>query len=1011
MRVLLTSNAYHLPPRGGSTRSNLIWLRHLAANGHVCKVVCPGDVADEVESDGITIRRVPQLARQTGALSEEIRAFQPDWVLVSSEDLSHTLLREAFRAAPDRIVYLAHTPQFFPFGPESWNPEPSATALVRQARGVVAIGHRMAGYTRRHAGCDAAVIHPPIYGSAPYADFSKFGSGYVLMVNPCVVKGVSILLGLAEHFPQIPFAALIGWGTTPDDRDAMSRHPNITQLESVPHIEDVLRQSRLLLMPSLWYEGFGLIAMEAMLRGLPVISSDSGGLVEAKQGTGYVIPVQPIKRYTTEFDAAHMPKPEETPQNLKPWIHALHMMLSDRDEYEAESRRSRDSALRFVGGLDAADFEKYLGSLKHGKPMRILLAHNSLYYPSHGGGDRSNRLLMEALAARGHDVRVVARIEHFGEPAHAQYLDQLAIRGVVPESTGPEAVRMRLNGVDVHTLTMNPRLRAYFEAQIAGFGPDVIVTSTDDPAQLLFDVAMRAPRVRVVHLIRATIAVPFGPDASSPNVEHTARLRQADGVVGVSEYVAKYAREHGELDAIHVPISLMEPGNPSLLGRFDNPYVAFANPCAVKGIAIFLELARRMPDVRFAAVPTWGTTEEDRAALESLPNVTIIGPYDQIDDLFRQTRVLLVPSVWAEARSRIVLESLLRGVPVLASNTGGIPEAMCGVDYLLPVNPIVRYHAAVDEHMVPVPEVPPQDVTPWEQTLRRLISDPEHYAELSAQSRQASFEYLRDLNVAPFEAFLEGLIAKPKKAPIVSRPEELSPEKRRLLALRLKQRTQPKLPPATLRLFCFPWAGGGAAAYRGWQIDNVEVQPVRLPPVDEMSALVERLAAELPCHLGDPFAFFGHSMGAGIAFELTRWLRRHGKPLPKMLIVSAARAPQYRLNLTPPPEPTDDELIEQLRTLEGIPDEMLRLALPLLRADTRLYRNYVYTPEDPLPVPIVAYGGASDPNVRPEHLEAWSEQTTAGLLRREFLGGHFYFKANSALFLETLKADLAVYAR
>ena len=101
-------------------------------------------------------------------------------------------------------------------------------------------------------------------------------------------------------------------------------------------------------------------------------------------------------------------------------------------------------------------------------------------------------------------------------------------------------------------------------------------------------------------------------------------------------------------------------------------------------------------------------------------------------------KVLLVPSVWAEARSRIVLESLLRGVPVLASNTGGIPEAMCGVDYLLPVSPIVRYHPAVDEHMVPVPEVPPQDVLPWERTLRRLIADPEYYAQLSARSRTTS---------------------------------------------------------------------------------------------------------------------------------------------------------------------------------------------------------------------------------------------------------------------------------
>src|SRR5690242_3344611 len=145
--------------------------------------------------------------------------------------------------------------------------------------------------------------------------------------------------------------------------------------------------------------------------------------------------------------------------------------------------------------------------------MRILLAHNSLYYPSHGGGDKSNRLLREALAARGHEVRVVARIARFGPEEHQQLLLQLQARGVQPEVT-PDAVRFLLNGVDVHTLTLNTQLRAYFSEQLTTFDPDVIVTSTDDPGQLLFDVARRFQRARLVYLVRATIAVPFGPDSS-----------------------------------------------------------------------------------------------------------------------------------------------------------------------------------------------------------------------------------------------------------------------------------------------------------------------------------------------------------------------------------------------------------------------------------------------------------------------------------------------------------------
>ena len=88
------------------------------------------------------------------------------------------------------------------------------------------------------------------------------------------------------------------------------------------------------------------------------------------------------------------------------------------------------------------------------------------------------------------------------------------------------------------------------------------------------------------------------------------------------------------------------------------------NPCAVKGISIFLGIADLMPGVQFAAVPLWGTQAEEIEELRRRPNIHLIGPYDNMDDLLRQTRVMLVPSVWAEARSRVVLESMSRSVPV-----------------------------------------------------------------------------------------------------------------------------------------------------------------------------------------------------------------------------------------------------------------------------------------------------------------------------------------------------------
>src|SRR5439155_17696273 len=118
---------------GGSTRSNLVWLRHLASHGHECRVVAAAEAdtpGPDATIDGIRFLSVRERA---AALRAQIAEWRPDWVLISSEDLGHSLLREAFRSSPGRVVYLAHTPQFFPFGPESWHRDVEAARLLRGA--------------------------------------------------------------------------------------------------------------------------------------------------------------------------------------------------------------------------------------------------------------------------------------------------------------------------------------------------------------------------------------------------------------------------------------------------------------------------------------------------------------------------------------------------------------------------------------------------------------------------------------------------------------------------------------------------------------------------------------------------------------------------------------------------------------------------------------------------------------------------------------------------------------
>jgi surfactin synthase thioesterase subunit len=231
-------------------------------------------------------------------------------------------------------------------------------------------------------------------------------------------------------------------------------------------------------------------------------------------------------------------------------------------------------------------------------------------------------------------------------------------------------------------------------------------------------------------------------------------------------------------------------------------------------------------------------------------------------------------------------------------------------------------------------------------------------------------------------------------------------------------------PEAKLRLFCFPYAGAGALIFLPWPDalpDEVEVIAAQLPghwsrlpepPFAQLSPLVESLADVIDLYLDKPFAFFGHSMGAMIGFELARQLRRLGRPLPHHLFVSGRRAPQIRETEPPIYDLPDVELIGELRKLNGTPAEVLEdhelmaLVLPILRADLSICQTYDYRPEPPLDCPITVFGGISDEEASESRLSAWSEQTTATYRKEMFPGDHFFLHQSQTALLRSLAYEL-----
>jgi len=228
-----------------------------------------------------------------------------------------------------------------------------------------------------------------------------------------------------------------------------------------------------------------------------------------------------------------------------------------------------------------------------------------------------------------------------------------------------------------------------------------------------------------------------------------------------------------------------------------------------------------------------------------------------------------------------------------------------------------------------------------------------------------------------------------------------------------------------LRLLCIPYAGGGAAAFRGWPAelpDQIDCRAVQLPGRGErmreplwksLPPIVESVTRDLLPFLDAPLALFGHSMGAIIAFELARMLRAaYGVNLAH-LFVSGRPAPHLPYSRKPIYNLPDGEFVEAVHRMGGLPAEirdeaeLMQLIVPVLRADFSVSQTYAYVPGPPLDCPITAFGGVSDADVSREQLEAWRGHTARPFSLHMFEGGHFFIHTSSAAVCKILSRELA----
>ncbi|RBR20062.1 uncharacterized protein FIESC28_05341 [Fusarium coffeatum] len=439
--------------------------------------------------------------------------------------------------------------------------------------------------------------------------------------------------------------------------------------------------------------------------------------------------------------------------------------------------------------------------------MRVFLIQTAKGLFSSSGGYKTNYALLRYLSSAGHRVRQLC-YSHCGEieaylkdkknngdhlrtrilhmrpedgrtgvnvKVHKFYMDD-GVEVVALDSEafdeafgGKMSLHSKLSKMSaeyIETGTCSPPLLefiSFLHDEIRRFHPTHIISNDGLSMQVSFDLDLADLNMSRIAVVHTAEQLPFGPFAfgipgQSSTVGEVELLRRMDGVWSVSQVIKDYALEHGQLQSrflVHHPWTYLVGDSheiPKHLSNWDKPYIAMVNPCHIKGASIFVDLAKACPQYDFLAFMSWGASEKVVNQIKAQPNITTRPSCVDAEDLWRDIKILIVPSLWCEAWGMVVVEAHLRGIPVVASNAGAVPEAMLGLDYIIPVNAISGEHDETGCYIIPE-----QDIQPWARVVTRLMEDKSEYEKTSLYVRNVTQQWLESRDITEIERWMMGM--------------------------------------------------------------------------------------------------------------------------------------------------------------------------------------------------------------------------------------------------------------